>query len=51
MKKEYIMVRVTREEKTRIKKLAHKREMNVSEYIRWLVSVELKAESKNFKEG
>ena len=36
------MVKVTDEEKSLLKKDAHKHEMNVSEYIRWLIEKERK---------
>ena len=44
MKKECIMIRIDKEEKAKIKKQAHRREMTVSEYIRWLIE-------KDFQKG
>lgn len=42
----YIMVKATAEEKAQLKKDAHRHEMNVSEYLRWLIEKQRKEEVK-----
>ena len=37
MKKKQIIYQVTEEHKEMVKRKAHKREMSMSEYLRWLV--------------
>ena len=38
----FIMVKATEQEKERLKKDAHKHQMNISEYIRWLIDKQRK---------
>ena len=38
----YIMVKATDEEKIQLRKDAHRHEMNISEYIRWLIDKQRK---------
>lgn len=44
--RKYIIIQMTDEEKQLIKKDAHKHEMNVSEYVRWLIEKQ-RGEDKN----
>jgi hypothetical protein len=42
-----IIVRMTETERKELKKLAHSHEMNVSEFIRWLIEKQRKEDGKN----
>ena len=42
----YILVKTNDEEKAQLKKDAHRHEMNISEYIRWLIEKQRKEDEK-----
>ena len=49
MKPKYIMMQATEQEKEKIKRDAHAHNMNVSEYIRYLVAKERKEKSNDVR--
>ena len=47
-KESYIMIKATEEEKRQVQKMAHKHEMNISQFVRWLIDKQRK-EDENAK--
>ena len=43
----YIMVKVTEEYRNEVRKMAHKREMTISAFIRWLIDKQRKEDESN----
>ena len=43
----YIMVKATEEYRNEVRKMAHKHEMNISQFIRWLIDKQRKEDEKN----
>ena len=46
----YIMVKATEEYRNKVRKMAHKHEMNISQFIRWLIDKQRKEEENVFDE-
>lgn len=47
----YIMVKVTEKYQNEVRKMAHKHEMTISAFIRWLISKQRKEDTINSKEN
>ena len=43
----YIMVKATEEYRNEVRKMAHKHEMNISQFVRWLIDKQRKEDEKN----
>ena len=43
----YIMVKATEEYRNEVRKMAHKHEMTISAFIRWLIDKQRKEDEKN----
>ena len=43
----YIMVKATEEYRNEVRKMAHKHEMTISAFIRWLIDKQRKEDGKN----
>ena len=46
MKQKYIIVKATEEYRNEVRKMAHKHEKNISEFIRWLIDKQRKEDEE-----